>query len=244
MTNHGDSLAHLPNDTELLTHRLTTLNSALENDALAISQVRELTASDAADARLSFRAVDNLKLPPQYHHHPAAGGGSSSLHWNSNATSAGAPSSTSAAAADLPGQASASALGVDDDSPKDLVSYFSARASAMANALDNYTRTVAAIESHLRGIEARTAQQTQQLLMQQSQASGRGYMNGMGGREGRKDGEGSLADEKVRELAAVLRDFEKGIFGVAGKIGGAREGVTELVLGGELGGDRRQHGFY
>jgi nucleoporin p58/p45 len=38
------------------------------------------------------------------------------------------------------------------------------------------------------------------------------------------------ADERVMELAAVLRDFEEGILKVAGVVGGVKEGVTELQL--------------
>ena len=41
---------------------------------------------------------------------------------------------------------------------------------------------------------------------------------------------GGSTDDKIRELAGVLREFEAGIIGVAGKVGKAREGVLEVML--------------
>lgn len=47
-----------------------------------------------------------------------------------------------------------------------------------------------------------------------------------------RDGGARSADDQVRELTAVFREFEKGILGVAGKVGGVRELVLEATLGG------------
>ena len=203
---HSEKLAYLPNDVNYLTHRLATLSSALENDAQAIAHVRDLTSSDGGDAKLSFRAVDNLRLPPQYH---VAG----ALPWNAPPQPASRPSRS---ALD-----DTAALSTDDEAsnaPKDLVAFFGQRADGMASALQSYEQNVAAIETHLRGVEARTAQQLQSVLF----ARGR-------------DGAERSADEQVRELAGVLRDFENGILTVASSVGGAREGVQELLLGRQSG---------
>ena len=40
-----------------------------------------------------------------------------------------------------------------------------------------------------------------------------------------------MGNESVRELADTLRGFEASILAAAGRVGGCREGVNELVLG-------------
>lgn len=97
----------------------------------------------------------------------------------------------------------------------DLLSYFSAQAEGMAGTLEGYRRSVRDIEAHLKGVEANTVQQMQQLAFTRG-----------------RDGGQRSAEDQVRELAAVLREFENGIMAVAGKVGGAREGVTELIVNG------------
>ncbi|KAI9821884.1 MAG: hypothetical protein M1827_002466 [Pycnora praestabilis] len=205
-----DQSSYIPNDVDFVSRRLDTVQRGLENDAEAIDHVRGLVKKDAADAKLSFRAIDNLKLPQQYHHTGL---------WN-------VPSSASR----LRGPQIPAEEGETEEGSADLVSYFSAQADEMAKTLDNYRKNVHEIESHLRGVEASTVQQMQQLM----------FMRG-------KDGGERSAEDQVRELAAVLREFENGILGVAGKVGGAREGVQELALGNAQsnnGKSGRRHGVY
>ena len=40
-------------------------------------------------------------------------------------------------------------------------------------------------------------------------------------------------DDELRNLAAVLADFERGILSVASKVGAVKEAVVELVVGSE-----------
>jgi len=183
---------YIPNDVAFVSRKLDTMQQALENDAEAIDVVRKSVKKDAADAKLSFRAVDNLKLPQQYHYTGL---------WN-------VPSVSQSAGPKLPGED-------DEDGSSDLVSYFSTQADEMGKTLESYERSVHDIESHLKGVEANTVQQMQQLAFTR----------------GRDGGERS-AEDQVRELAAVLREFENAIMAVASKVGGAREGVTELIVGG------------
>ncbi|KAI9826057.1 MAG: hypothetical protein M1832_000506 [Thelocarpon impressellum] len=217
---HGEKLAFLPNDVNYITHRVATLTSALENDAQAIAYVRQLTEGDGADAKLSFRAVDNLKLPAQYHYHGP-------LPWVTHEAIGRRTNSVLDVAAGLAKDGDDATSG-----SKDLVSFFAARADSMAVALQTYEQSIASIESHLRGVEARTLQQMQNLMFTRGRAGSNGN-----GSTGIGSGDGS-AEAQVRELAGVLRDFENGILAVAGVIGGVREGVQELVMrtqgGGEL----------
>lgn len=93
----------------------------------------------------------------------------------------------------------------------DLVSFFSDAVDEMDGQLKTFKQRVGEIETHLRSVEAATIQQAQMLS------------NGQGS--------GDRGDE-MREVALVLREFEAGILGVAGKVGAAREGVQNLQLGG------------
>jgi len=194
---------YIPNDVDFVARKLDTMQHALENDAAAIDAVRKSVRADAADARLSFRAIDNLKLPQQYHYTGL---------WN-------VPAVSRAAGPKLPGDGG----GDGDDGGEgggagggtDLLSYFSAQAEGMAGTLEGYRRSVQDIEAHLKGVETTTVQQMQQLAFTRG-----------------RDGGQRSAEDQVRELAAVLREFENGIMAVAGKVGGAREGVTELIVNG------------
>ncbi len=198
---------YIPNDAGFVGRKLETLQQALENDARAIDGVRRGVKADAADARLSFAALDNLKLPQQFHYTGL---------WNVPAVSRpGGPR-----------------LGGEDDEEDaggggDLVAYFERQAEEMGRTLEGFRRSVDDIEAHLRGVEASTAQQMQRL------AFGRGRD---------RDGGERSAEDQVRELAAVLREFENAIMAVAGKVGGAREGVTEVVVGGVGGANGRKMG--
>jgi nucleoporin p58/p45 len=94
-----------------------------------------------------------------------------------------------------------------------LVSYFSEAADHMSQTLNKYKANITDVETYLRGLEANLGQQVQQMAFTRG-----------------RDGRAKNADDQVRELAAVLREFEAGILGVAGKVGGAREKVQELIL--------------
>ena len=107
-------------------------------------------------------------------------------------------------------------LSAEDDktASADLISYFSRHTEDMGRKLDGLTKNLQDIESYLAGVEA---QQSTQL---QTAHFSRG-----------RDGGVKSAEEQVRELAGVLREFEGGILGVAGKVGAARESAQELMLG-------------
>lgn len=196
MPNHAERLSYLPNDVEYVSRREKTLTETLMNDVQAIARVRDTIKTDAEEAKLSFAAIDNLRLLPQYHHAGAWKlGGSQATSFSGNSING-----------DVNGE--------EETSPRDLVAYFSQRADNMSQTLQRYLQNLAQVESHLRGVEARTGQQIQQLVFSRG-----------------RDGEFQTAEDQIRELAAVLRDFENGILGVAGKVGAAREGVQRVILG-------------
>jgi nucleoporin p58/p45 len=181
MPSHDEQLSFIPDNTNFLTRKLIGVESSLESDAESVALVRTLVESDAENAKLSFRAVDNLKLPQQYHHQGI---------WNAKATP---PNPTSP----------------EGEGAQDIVSFFSQTADEMNSTLSTYQSRIREIEQHLRGVEAQTMHQAQLLT------SG-----------------GDDRGQSLRELSAVLRDFEQGILGVAGSVGKAREGVQKLQMGG------------
>ncbi|KAI9770542.1 MAG: hypothetical protein M1840_003132 [Geoglossum simile] len=206
MPGHEQNLMCIPNDVEFVSRRLATMQHALENDAQAINYVRKTVKKDANDARLSFRALDNLKLPPQYHYQGL---------WSSPTPSA-------------PPRMATGATAIDDEGSTDLVAYFSQQADTMAETLEKYKRNLQEIEEGLRGVEAKTVQMTQKLMLTK-------------GEDGRERNEA----EVVSELSQVLRTFEGGILNVAGSVWMAREGVLELTVGSGGGSrDGRRAGVY
>jgi nucleoporin p58/p45 len=192
MPAHSTQLSSIPTDVEFLSKKLIGVESSLEADAEAVALVGQLIKTDAEHAKLSFKAIDNLKLPPQYH---------TQGNWiakSSRQTDQGS------------------------SNPQDLVSFFSQTADEMASTLSKYQSHIGEIEQHLRTVEAATMMQAQQL-------------NG--------HGLGDDVDDQKRELAAVLREFEAGIRGVASMVAETREGVQRLQLGGFVeSGERRING--
>ncbi|KAL8664944.1 MAG: hypothetical protein Q9202_002653 [Teloschistes flavicans] len=101
----------------------------------------------------------------------------------------------------------------DGEGGANLVSFFSAQADEISKSLDNYRKHIFEVEAYLKGIEGNTMQQMQQLSFTQGH-----------------DNQTKSAEDQVRELAAVFKEFENGIISVAGKVGGVRENVQEVVL--------------
>jgi nucleoporin p58/p45 len=120
---------------------LSTVQLGLDNDAANIASLKTLVKKDAEDAYLSFRAIENQALPPQFRY-----GNASNL---SSSTAKPGPSSS-----------------LDDDDPTkpvDLVGYFNRRTQDLGNTLDLYQRQIREIETHLRTMEAGTVEKAQQL---------------------------------------------------------------------------------
>ena len=125
-----------------------------------------------------------------------------------------------------------------DDVPTsaDLISYFRKRADALARTAAEYDRSVHEIEIHLRTVEASAIAQTEALMARSAMSANSSSRNNGGAAAGRHDGRNGASasqDDEIRNLAAVLADFERGILSVASKVGAVREGVVELTVGSE-----------
>lgn len=203
---HGEQLAAIPTDVGFVTRKSEGAQSALSSDVLAIHQLRELVKQDADNARLSFKAIDNLKLPTQYHQ---AGLWSSRGQPPVEAGAGGGSAAAAAAAAAV----AAAADEADAQSNTDLISFFSKTADEMDDMMRKFEKSLGEIEVHLHGVQGNMLEQLQRAAAQSKNGAGQGGV-----------------DERVVELAAVLRDFEESILKVAGVVGGVKEGITELQL--------------
>jgi nucleoporin p58/p45 len=192
LPSHGEQLAAIPTDVSFVSRKSEGAHNALASDILAIDQLRELVKQDADHARLSFKAIDNLKLPTQYHQ---AG------LWSNRGQQVGAG-----------GGGGGAGGAADAESNTDLISFFSRTADEMDDMMRKFERNLGEIEVHLHGVQGNMLEQMQRVAAQSKSASQGGV------------------DERVLELAAVLRDFEESILKVAGVVGGVKEGVTELQL--------------
>tara|TARA_R110002003_G_scaffold595_16_gene20835 strand:- start:12069 stop:12869 length:801 start_codon:yes stop_codon:yes gene_type:complete len=134
-------IATIAPDVAYIENFLSTVETGLDNDSTNIAHLKEIVKRDAADATLSFRAIENQRLPAQFHYRNSA---------NLTASSTKAPA--------------AGALDEDDPTkPVDLMSYFDRRTGDLGRTLDVYQRQIREIEAHLRTMEAGTVEKAQQL---------------------------------------------------------------------------------
>lgn len=182
----------MPPDVEYCTKALDTVQQALENDADTVAVAKGLVKADVADAKLVFKTVQSLKMPPQFHQ-----GGL----WNTTGISqSGGPSFPEEDA--------------EVGASRNIIEYFSKQVDEMTKTLDAYKRNIGQVEAYLQDVESNTSKQIEQTMFSREQDRGE-----------------KSAEEQVRQLAAVLRDFEHGITGVATRVGGTRDKIQETILG-------------
>lgn len=139
MPAHGEMLSQVPESVKFVERKSAGVQNALEADAEAIEGVRELIKQDADNARLSFRAVDNLRLPQQYHQTGL---------WSAR-------------------QQSSSSANTETDG-QDLVGFFSKTAYDMDDQLKRYQRNLSEIETHLHGVNDGLVEQLQKVMATQN----------------------------------------------------------------------------
>jgi nucleoporin p58/p45 len=138
MPAHESQLAHVPHDVEFCRRKLIGVQHAGAGDVYAIDLVKKSIDTDVQHAKLSFKAIDNLKLPPQYHN---------SGIWSAKTTSSSSQAQTN---------------GTGDT--QDIVGFFSTTADEIATTLATYQKHIVDIEQHLRGVEGTSAAQLNMLI--------------------------------------------------------------------------------
>ncbi|KAI9052907.1 hypothetical protein LZ554_003179 [Drepanopeziza brunnea f. sp. 'monogermtubi'] len=203
MPAHDNQLAQIPNDVEFCRRKLIGVENAQDSDAQAISVVGRLIKVDAEHAKLSFKAIDNLKLPPQYHNQGV---------WAQNSTS----------------NSNGGAENGDSDA-HDIVSFFANTADELAATLNTYQKHIVEIEQHLRSVEANSAQQINALVakrngMSTGQEDHEGELFGV-----LRDFEGGLLSVagKIGGSREGVRSLQLGQFhsGQNGRTNGAKNGL-------------------
>ncbi|KAK9419352.1 hypothetical protein SUNI508_01329 [Seiridium unicorne] len=135
MPGHGEMLSNIPNDVKFVQMKYDGVQSALRSDAEAIESVQTLHGQDGEHGILSFRALDNLKLPQQYH---------TTGLWSSRS------------------QAGATANAESDG--QDIVNFFSKTADEMDEQLKRYENNLTEIELHMHGIQGSLIEQLQRMM--------------------------------------------------------------------------------
>ncbi|KAI0403789.1 hypothetical protein F4802DRAFT_278407 [Xylaria palmicola] len=142
MSGHREMLESIPDDVTFVTRKYDGARHALESAAQSIEAARLLVNQDADNARLSFRAIDNLKLPQQYH---TAG------FWTPRSQASGN------ANAETDGQ--------------DLVGFFSKTADEMGDQMKKYERNLTEIELHMHGVSDSLVEQLQRMMATKNSTS-------------------------------------------------------------------------
>ncbi|KAI0101473.1 hypothetical protein GGR51DRAFT_563376 [Nemania sp. FL0031] len=142
MSGHREMLESVPNDVTFVTRKYDGARNALESAAQSIEAARVLVNQDADNARLSFRAIDNLKLPQQYH---------TSNFWSPRQQTSGN------ANAETDGQ--------------DLVGFFSKAADEMGDQMRKYEGNLTEIELHLHGVSDSLVEQLQRMMATKNSTS-------------------------------------------------------------------------
>ncbi|KAK3338807.1 hypothetical protein B0H65DRAFT_541698 [Neurospora tetraspora] len=213
---HEQQLSSIPLDVSFVSRKSEGAAGALNSDVLAIASLKETVKKDAANARLSFKSIDQLRLPGGYWQ---AGLWSSASRSGGQAGEGNGAAKTSASksgsGASKTGQQEEEEA--DAESNQDLIGYFSKTADEMDEMMRRFERNLGEIEVHLHGVQGNVLEQLQR-------AAGQKQLE-----QPSVNGEGQV-DQRVVELAGVLRDFEESILKVAGVVGGVKEGITELQL--------------
>ncbi|KAI1822294.1 hypothetical protein F4861DRAFT_532378 [Xylaria intraflava] len=135
MSGHREMLESIPEDVKFVSRKCDGARNSLESAAQSIEAARLSVNQDADSARLSFRAVDNLKLPQQYH---------TSGFWSPRQQASGN------ANAETDGQ--------------DLVGFFSKTADEMADQVRKYEKNLTDIELHMHGVSDNLVEQLQRVM--------------------------------------------------------------------------------
>jgi nucleoporin p58/p45 len=211
--------ANLPADVSYVSEKLEEIGLGLENDAEEIVKFRDETVKkDAAEARVCFRNVDRLKMPPQYQNQATPGvagsvygGGGLSGWWNHPQTlrrsARGADGAGGTRSLHLPGDEDED----DTDRPANILDLFDKRTETMKESLQSNQELLSEVEQFVEGVELKIIQKERELI-------------------DKKTGAGQPEDQ-VKMLKYVFGTVERSLYDVADKIGGARDGVQDVIMG-------------
>lgn len=218
--------SNISNDVDFVTQKLEEVESGLENDAEDIQDLKEnIVKKDTQEAKICFREVDRLKMPSQYQASvtgpiAAASAGTYGVHglsgwWNHPQTlqrsMRGASRAGGTRSLPLPGDED------EDDlagGPANLVDFFDRRTEEMRKTFTDNKSLLTEIEEFVMGVESKIAAKQREVM-----ANDHGTHLMQGG------------NDQIDLLRFVFGEFERSLYEVADKVGAARDGVKELVIG-------------
>ena len=208
MPQHERDIEQLGRDVKFVESKFRTVQVALHSDIQTIKSLQDLTKKNIADAQLSFKATDNLKLPAHYHQTGLFASASTS------GTNGAGGAGGSGSAAD--------ASGTHADA-QDLISYF----NRICDDVERYKKRLdeyrAEIERDMPGVEHGLYEQIRTLRDRHAASgSGEGGAGGLGG--------GSVSDQ-LGQVLLLLREMGTAIVHQAGQIADTRERLSRLQAG-------------
>lgn len=207
MPQHGRDIEQLGLDVKFVESKFRTVQVALNRDIQTVKTLQDMTKKNIADAQLSFKATDNLKLPTHYH--------TTGLFANS---SSGMPSGEPNGTGSSANGASASST---HSSAQDLITYF----NRVCDNVEKYKRRLddyrADIERDMPGVENGLYEQIRAFRDRSAGAAAAAAAVG---------GAGGMQDQ-LGQILSALRETGNAIVAQAGQIADTRERLSRLQAG-------------
>ena len=214
----SSSGSNLPNDVTYVTSKLAEVRIGFENDAEEITSLRDhVVKKDAREAQICFRNIDRLKMPAQYqssYQSTTGSGGGGGVYGGSGLSGWwNHPQTLQRSVRAASGIRSITLPDDDEDKdtgPADVLSLFDRRTDEFKDTLKSNIELLKEIEDFVDSVEMKIVQRERELNDERN-----------GTRE---------PEDQVQMLRYVFGAVERSLYDVADKVGGARDGVQELVM--------------
>ena len=218
----------LPSGVDFVSQKLDEVEAGLGNDAEAIVAARDGDVKkNELEAKCVFRAIDRLKMPPQYQQVARTqseglngsgiyGGSGLSGWWNNPQTLRGSVRGGRAQGdkVQLPGEDVEEVQG-----PKSLVELFNTRVEDMQDIIQGNRQLLGEIEDFVQGLEGKVIAKEREL----NDRLNYGDRNGANFSE---------RDHQLHLLRYVFGEVQRSLYDVADKVGATRDDVAQLTIGG------------
>lgn len=204
MPQHERDIDQLGRDVKFVESKFRSVQVALHRDVQTVKTLQDMTKKNIADAQLSFKATDNLKLPTHYHN----------TGLFATTPSGGPPPETSSSANGTGGDSSASSTHA---SAQDLITYF----NRVCDNVEKYKRRLdeyrSEIERDMPGVEHGLYEQIRAFRDRNANAAAAAAAGGV--------------QDQLGQVLSALRELGHAIIGQAGQIADTRERLSRLQAG-------------
>lgn len=204
MPQHERDIQQLGQDVKFVESKFRSVQVALHRDVQTVKTLQDMTKKNIADAQLSFKAADNLKLPTHYH--------TTGLFAT---TPSGGPSGDTGSSGG--GAGGASSASSTHASAQDLITYF----NRVCDNVEKYKRRLdeyrSDIERDMPGVEHGLYEQIRAFRDRNASAAAAAANGGV--------------QDQLGEVLSALRELGHAIIGRAGQIADTRERLSRLQAG-------------